>query len=91
MFNAKKARKVADENNHNSIANEILKEIRREAEKGKYEVEIKGYGFGGKNIFNNELSDIQIKVVNLLQRLGYKTELRVGVGDAVDTYLKIEW
>lgn len=87
---ASQANEIAKENN-DEILVEILNEIKKKAENGEFKLITRKHGFGDVNYYSNGLTGNQMKVLDELESLGYKTEMVVEEKQFVDIYLKIEW
>ena len=78
QFTAKDANKLAMENNYSHrVVDEILERIKEKALEGEFEIEIGKYGFGDISYCSNGLTENQEKIVDELDKLGFKTEMVV--------------
>lgn len=88
IMNAASARAIAKKHGEeNKGLEEILRSIAKEAEDGKFFLEVRDYGF----LVNRPLNGRQKRIVDKLHELGYETEVKYEENYLLDVYLEIRW
>ena len=95
---ASEANKIAKENSVDGILKNILEEVEKRSQKGKFTLITREYGFGDSSYAKKKVSGVHQKVMSNLDKLGYKVHLvtrhdkvKEGQRQLLDVYLEIEW
>jgi len=89
IMNAVTARAIAEQHGEEDKGlGEILRSIAKQAEDGKFFLEVRDFGFSS---YDSPLNARQQKIVDKLHELGYKTEVKYEEKYLLDIYLEIRW
>jgi hypothetical protein len=92
-FDAKQAKRLADENSPDGLFNIVISEIKQEAARGGYSYVTRNYGFGESELYDVE-SNYPRKILETLKKLrslGFYATVRTEERQFVDIFLEVKW
>ena len=91
LLKATEANRIAIENDETAIVKEILENVKIKAEAGEFELKVMNYGFADPSLYIGTMKPKQLRVVKLLESLGYKARLEVLEKQFVEIFLNVQW
>jgi hypothetical protein len=93
LFNAKEARRLACDNDPDTLLKKILQEIKAKALEGKFEYITRSYGFGDSILYDMEINyPYKIKyILKSLRDLGFYATIKTDERQFVDIFLYVAW
>lgn len=93
LFNAKEARRLACDNDPDTLLKKILQEIKAKALEGKFEYITRSYGFSDGSLYTSEVNyPHKIKhILKSLRDLGYYAAIKTDGSQFVVIYLYVAW
>lgn len=93
MISAQKARELAKANDADTITKKIADMIEAAAKQGKFEIQVRDYGFGTTAYYGgpNEWPTLGKQVIGVLRGLGFKADIKSEDRQFVDIWLDVSW